>query len=232
VFKVGLLMIAVSLLTACGAPEPRPGNSRGAGSTDVQASPTAAGDLYRIDPAQSELVLLVHRAGPLARLGHNHVIVNRSVTGWVRFAGKAAAGAFALNVPAEQFIVDDEAARREEGPDFADPVPADAKEGTRHNMLSEALLDGEHHPVIHVASTSVKKMADGLAATVTVSMAGHDSTVVMPFSLDAAPGRLTAAGTGTLRQTALGLTPFSIMLGALQVRDEFSVKFHWVAVSP
>jgi hypothetical protein len=232
VFKVGLLMIAVSLLTACGAPEPRPGNSRGAGSTDVQASPTAAGDPYRIDPAQSELVLLVHRAGPLARLGHNHVIVNRAVTGWVRFAGNAAAGAFALNVPAEQFIVDDEAARREEGPDFADPVPADAKEGTRHNMLSAALLDGERHPVIRVVSVSVKPAADSFAATVTVSVAGHDSTLVMPFSLDAVPGRVTASGEGTLRQTALGLTPFSVMLGALQVQDAFTVKFRLVAVSP
>jgi polyisoprenoid-binding protein YceI len=224
-------MVAVSLLAACGAPQPRPGTLGGAVSTDVQAAPRGAG-VYRIDAAQSELELLVYRAGPLARLGHNHVIVNRAVTGWVRFAGDATSASFALDVPVAEFIIDDADARREEGADFSDPVPADAKDGTRHNLLSDALLNGEHYPVIHVASTSVTKTADGLAATVRVSVAGHDSTLVMPFSLQAAPGRLNASGTGTLRQTALGLTPFSVLLGALQVRDEFTVKFRWVAVSP
>ena len=35
------------------------------------------GRVYRIDERQSELRILVYRAGPLARLGHNHVMVNR-----------------------------------------------------------------------------------------------------------------------------------------------------------
>ncbi len=222
-------MIAMMLLAACGAPQPRTGS---AVATGAPAAPSAGADLYRIDPAQSELTVLVHRAGPLARLGHNHVIVNRALGGWVRFAGDTAAGSFALDVPVAQFIIDDEAARRAAGADFADPVPADAKEGTRHNMLSEALLDGEHHRVIHVSSVSVQPLAERWAATVTVSVAGHDSTLVMPFSLDGVPGRLTASGTGTLRQTALGLTPFSVMLGALQVQDEFTLAFRVVAVAP
>jgi hypothetical protein len=34
-----------------------------------------------------------------------------------------------------------------------------------------------------------------------------------------------------LRQSALGLKPFSIMLGALQVQDEFTVKFTLVAAT-
>jgi hypothetical protein len=225
-------MIALLLLAACGAPKPRPGSGGSAVATGVQTAPPTGGALYRIDPAQSELELLVHRAGPLARLGHNHVIVNRGVTGWVRFAGDAATGSFALNVPVMEFIVDEEQARSEEGPDFSDSVPAEAKEGTRRNMLSDALLDGEHHPVIRVASVAVKPFAASFAATLTVSVAGHDSTIELPFSLAAVPGRLTASGTGTLRQTALGLTPFSIMLGALQVQDEFTLRLHLVAVSP
>lgn len=231
-FKIGRVMIAAALLAACGVPQPRPGSDAGALSPDVQATPPAEAGLYRIDPAQSELRLLVYRAGPLARLGHNHVIVNRAVTGWVRFAGAVGTGSFALNVAAEAFVIDDEPARSEEGADFSDPVPAAAKEGTRHNMLSDALLDALHHPVIRVASESVMPQGKGFAATMTVSVAGHDSTVVVPFTLQTTAGRVTASGQATLRQTALGLTPFSVMLGALQVQDEITLKFRWVAVAP
>jgi hypothetical protein len=37
-------------------------------------------------------------------------------------------------------------------------------------------------------------------------------------------------GSFELRQTALGLTPFSLMLGALQVQDAMRIKFEIVAV--
>jgi hypothetical protein len=42
---------------------------------------------------------------------------------------------------------------------------------------------------------------------------------------------VSASGSVALRQTALGLVPFSVMLGALQVQDELTVKFRLVAVS-
>ena len=42
-------------------------------------------------------------------------------------------------------------------------------------------------------------------------------------------GTLEASGEFPLRQSELGLTPFSAMLGALQVQDEMRVSFHIVA---
>ena len=44
-------------------------------------------------------------------------------------------------------------------------------------------------------------------------------------------GRLSATGVLELRQSALGLTPYSLMLGALQVQDQMTVKFKIVAVA-
>jgi len=41
---------------------------------------------------------------------------------------------------------------------------------------------------------------------------------------------LTATAAFELRQTALGLTPFSLLLGALAVRDAMQVKLNVVAV--
>ncbi len=62
-------------------------------------------------------------------------------------------------------------------------------------------------------------------------MAGHESTLAVPFTVDIAPGRLSAGGTFTVRQSALGLAPFSVLLGALRVQDEMRVKFEFVAAA-
>jgi len=42
-------------------------------------------------------------------------------------------------------------------------------------------------------------------------------------------GTLEISGEFPLRQSELGLTPFSALLGALQVQDEMRVNFHIVA---
>jgi polyisoprenoid-binding protein YceI len=231
VLKTCGVICAALLLTACGTPHSREEPNHGATGTAAQVQPPTGAGAYRIDSAQSELRLLVHRAGPLARLGHNHVIVNRAMGGWVKFSGNVPAASFSLSVPVADFVVDDARVRSEEGADFSEDVPEDAKSGTRHNMLSAALLDAEHFPTITLASVAVTQAPGTLTATLAISVAGHLSTVVVPFTLETSEGRVTASGTAALRQSAMGLTPFSVMLGALQVEDEFNVKFKLVAVT-
>jgi polyisoprenoid-binding protein YceI len=230
VFKTGgaIGVVSLLLLTACGAPKPREELEHGATEAAVQAQPPAGA--YRIDSARSELRLLVHRAGPLARFGHNHVIVNHAVGGWVKFTGNVVASSFSLRVPVADFVVDDTHMRSEEGADFSEEVADDAKSGTRHNMLSTAVLDAEHFPTITLVSTAVTQAPGTLAATLSLNVAGHQSTLVIPFTLETAAGWLSATGTVVLRQSAMGLTPFSVMLGALQVQDELTVRFTLIAV--
>ncbi len=98
-------------------------------------------------------------------------------------------------------------------------------------MLSASLLDGGRFPAITVASTAVTRTAAGMTATLSINVAGRGSSLDVPFTLDIADGRLSGSGTVVLRQTALGLTPYSVMLGALQVQDEVTVKFKLVAVA-
>jgi hypothetical protein len=45
------------------------------------------------------------------------------------------------------------------------------------------------------------------------------------LSLQGDAHRVTAIGSMELRQTALGLTPYSLMGGALQVQDAMQLKF-------
>jgi hypothetical protein len=198
--------------------------------------------VYRIDESRSELRILVYRAGPLARLGHNHVLVNRSVRGAVNLAQTAGGSEFSLEVPASGFVVDDAQARREEGPDFAAEVPDDAKSATLRNMLSAAVLDAGEFPMITLKSAGVSGAGDmppgGLQAapfavdlivTVAISVAGHESRIDVPLTLRSDSQRLSATGSLELRQTALGLAPYSLMLGALQVQDAMKIQFDIVA---
>src|SRR5882672_8391664 len=39
--------------------------------------------VYRIDPAESLIVIEVRRGGSLARLGHDHVVASHEVTGYI-----------------------------------------------------------------------------------------------------------------------------------------------------
>jgi hypothetical protein len=232
------------LLAACGTPPARLPNAHPAVAPPaVPGSPLpAAGTPYRIDSSHSELRLLVYRAGVMAALGHDHVIVNRALEGWVAFSGDLPGAAFYLAVPSSGFVVDEDAARRQEGADFSEEVDADAKAGTLHNMLGPAVLDAQGHPSITVRSVSVETATGGAQATgnapatggaqatVRVSVAGHESSLVVPFTVDSSAGRLHAQVDFTVRQTSLGLTPFSIFLGALRVEDQLRVKLDLVAL--
>jgi hypothetical protein len=235
-----------------------------------EAATVAQADHLVIDPAQSELRLLVFRAGALARLGHDHVIVAHGLSGWIDPDASGPQQLVDLVIPVDAFDVDPDAARAEEGAAFAEPITAEAKAGTRHNMLGEALLDAARYPRIAVRGLAAEAaesttttgtgtttgptsgtttdtgtgtatdtttgtaprsatLAETRAATLAVAVAGHESrqTVAMNIVRDA--DRLTLSADFSLRQTALGLTPFSVMMGALQVQDEMHVHVRIVA---
>ena len=234
---VRYLAVLFSLaLAACGATHPRPPAApaptaipSAAGKATAQAPP-GEGAHYRIDASRSELRVLVYRAGAMASFGHNHVIASHAVEGWATFNGDGAGAEFALTVPVAGFEVDDPALRAEEGLDFAESVTDEAKSGTLHNMLGPAVLNAAAFPALTIRSTAVAGTGRVLEATVVLEVAGHSSTLVVPFSLDVSPGLLQAEGELTLKQSALGLTPLSIFLGAIKVQDDMRVKFKLVAV--
>lgn len=234
-FKIGLSLCLAILLVGCGAPQTRPAQSvSGEPATPpvVGALPTPPSGVpvYRIDGGHSELRLLVYRAGPMAKFGHNHVMVNDAVSGWVAAADGVAGAALSLSIPVAAFVVDDAAARAAEGADFSEEVAGEARDGTRHNMLSEPCLDGDRYPSITLTSRAVTMVDGKPVATLAVSVAGHESTLVVPFVLTTASDRVSGSGTFVLRQSDLGLVPFSILLGALQVQNDITVKFNLVAV--
>lgn len=216
--------VLVSSLAACAARHPRPVAPPEVPAQErLQVLPAPAE--YAIDTSASELRLLVYRAGPLANLGHNHVMVNRAVTGAVRIGASLSASSITLRMRADGFVVDDAQSRQQEGGDFPGDIPEDAKAGTRRNMLGGAVLNAAEYPDITVKSTSLTGTLNELNAELEITAAGHTSRISVPLTLQGDAHQLIAAGSTELRQTALGLVPYSLMRGALQVQDAMQLKF-------
>ena len=226
-YKCAGLALLAALLAAC---QPAP-MRRPAGAVASVAAPPAGAVVYRIEPGASSLRVLVYRAGPMAALGHDHVISNTALHGWIVAAHPVAASSFRIELPVAQFVVDDAAARRAAGPDFSEPVPADARSGTRAHMLGRSLLDAARFPSIVVRSLAIRGTEPRLTAMVAIRIAGRNTTLTLPFELARSPERLTASAAFDLRQTALGLTPYRVMLGALRVRDQVRLALTIVAVA-
>jgi polyisoprenoid-binding protein YceI len=137
-------------------------------------------------------------------------------------------------MPVAELTVDEAVLRaRENSEDFPPDIPDSAKEGTRHNMLSAALLDGEHYPEIVLRSERLEPAAAGAGsqwlAHVQVTVRDRTSSVVVPVHYEAQTDEIVVSGEFPLKQSDLGLTPFSALLGALQVVDEMKIRFRVVA---
>jgi len=190
-----------------------------------------AGPAYRLDPLRSELRILVYRTGPLARFGHNHVLVSRDLAGEVRLvAPEALAGAaFEISLPVAGLAIDEQAARLEEGAEFATRPTAADIDGTRNTLLGARVLDAATFPTIRARGTT-ELLPTGLAARARFEVRGRETELSVPLSVAVDGDTLTVSGRFSISQAALGLTPFSVALGTLSVRDELEVRFRIVAL--
>jgi hypothetical protein len=192
----------------------------------VEAPPTIQGvELYQVDETQSQITLRVYREGPLAKLGHNHVIAVRGLEGSIHWHPDPARCSLTLRFAVDAMSVDEPALRAAAGPDFATEVDDSARSGTRANMLGPRLLDAQHYPDVTLISESIAGSAASPVVTLRAYVAGHDALLEVPVRVTRDADGIRADGDIELKQTALGLTPFAVMLGALRVTDAMAVHF-------
>ncbi|MBI5626917.1 MAG: YceI family protein [Nitrosomonadales bacterium] len=176
--------------------------------------------ILHVDSAQSLVVIEVHRAGTLARLGHDHVVASHNVSGYV----SAEEGLADFYVPLEQLAVDEPGLRTDAGFD-TQPSP-EAIEGTRNNMLINT-LDSEHFPYALIHAT----WADASHRTLNVSITLHGMTRTyeVPAQTETVRDGIVVDGKMSFNQTDFGITPLSVLGGAIQVQDKLDLRFHIVA---
>lgn len=219
-------------LVGCPAPPRAPPPAPGPDAVDAAAAPTgsaAAGRLYHIDADASLLTIVALRGGTLAKAGHNHVIASRHLIGTIEVRDPLGASSIELRIPVALLTIDEPGLRAGRGEAFPPEVPESARDGTRRNLLSDALLDAERFPGIAVRSVRLAGGPDTFEATLEVALKDGRHVITAPVEVSMTDADVRVRGATTVRQSDLGLTPFSVMLGALQVQDALGIEYSLVA---
>jgi hypothetical protein len=227
--RISSVIAAAVMLSGCPSTSIRPPPTPEA-LPAVSAPELRNATVYAIDSAASNVQIHVFRGGTLARLGHNHVMTSKHVTGRIWTHSAVERSGFEMSFPVAQLIVDDPQARAAAGSDFPGEIPQDDRDGTRKNMLRSDVLDAERFPVISLRSVRVSGTGQRpqVVARITIKNVARDVTV--PTAIALTNDRLTATGEFDIQQTDFGIKPFSIGLGALEVLDRLHIKFEIVAL--
>jgi hypothetical protein len=210
-------LATLALLSSCAPQPPEHEKPAGPPAEFPQAyyeQAMARGEpVFRIDPKQSVVVIEVRRGGSLARLGHDHVIAAHNLAGFV--APDAARAD--LYVALDDLSVDELRLRQAAGFE-TQPSESDIA-GTRTNMLDKVLETQRFpHALIRVNGGAGK-------LAVVVTLHGVTRELEVPGAIRIDRRSMDATGRLTLNQTDFGITPYSIMGGAIQVQDRLELRF-------
>jgi len=174
--------------------------------------------VFRVDPAGSLVVIEVRRAGSLARLGHDHVVASHEVEGYLA----PEEGRADLYVALGRLTVDEPVLRAEAGFD-SQPSASDI-EGTRANML-EKVLEAEKFPfaLIQIRGANTRQRDGTLPVEITLH--GIARTLQARVRIDADTGGMNVTGSLSFDQTDFGITPYSLLGGAIAVGNRLDLRF-------
>ncbi|HKE42089.1 MAG TPA: YceI family protein [Casimicrobiaceae bacterium] len=220
--NAAVMLIALAIAAGCATQGPRPSETVPAAPANFPVQyyrdAVAKGEpVYRIDPAQSLLVIEVHRSGSLARLGHDHVVASHDIRGLVA----PDAGRADLYVELNRLVVDEPSLRSEAG---FDTQPSDDDiAGTRRNMLNELQTDQYPFARISVSAIGTGDARSQFKVAVTLREATREFEA--PVQIQSSTEAISVKGNLSLRQTDFGLNPLSVLGGAIQVQDQIDLRF-------
>ena len=240
-----VLLAAIGLIVTL-----RPDPSDTAGSSGLSAEPAvtivaqangqppasggAAPRVFDIDAGQSEVYWRIYKAGAAARFGHNHVISVTGLSGTVTLASDLGASEWSLKFPVAGLVVDDPGIRARYGEDFSSVPSEGDKEGTKRNMLTADVLDGEAFPEIRLSGRGVSGSLASAGLPVSIEILGRVIERQFPAQIVVGADSLTVTGEYRLTHLDLGMTPFTALGGLMSVGEEidFTYRIHAVAGSP
>jgi polyisoprenoid-binding protein YceI len=145
------------------------------------------------------------------------VVASHDVRGYLA----PAAGRADLYLRLDRLVVDERDLRAEA--QFDTQPSAEAIAATRVNMLDK--LGAGAHPWALVAVRDVTIDASGFRMNATLTLNGSTRAMDLSPQIVLATDEVGVDGRVALEQTNFGITPFSILGGALQVQDRVAVRF-------
>jgi hypothetical protein len=223
------LALGAALLGGCTAPATNPSAPDTALERLAPISLEAGEQAYLVDGEASVVRFFVYRGGRLARLGHNHVVVVRGLTGNVAVTGQRIGSRFRLSIPLANVDIDNAQERQLAGEEFSSRPSEEDIAATRDNMLGDDGLFVSRFPTAEIAGTLTSRDGDQGVLSVDLQIYGQTVRQNVPVGIIDSAAGITVAGELRLTQSSFGITPFSVLGGAIIVLDEVLVRFELLA---
>ncbi len=228
-------MCAALIVSGCGGTGGS--NATGQPSTVASAEPELlrqyedlarpGGKVIRLDPAESVVRIYAFRAGPAAKVGHNHVLSAPRFVGFYYSPPPGGGGGrFDLEFRLDELVIDEPGYRATLGTAFATRLSPEAIQGTQDHMLGEDNLQADKYPFVRVKSIEILGESPKFMATVEISMHGQRKQLLVPLTVEGLPDRLTVSGAFAIRQSDFGAKPYSVLGGLMAVLDEVFIEFN------
>lgn len=185
--------------------------------------------IYQIDSEQSDIHWRVYKAGAFARFGHNHVIEIVEPEGSIELSESLDESIVLIEFAVSDLRIDNPELRSTYGEDFASEPTDEDIAGTKNNMLTEGVLNGDVFPVISVNGTNLSGQGPDQHIDLSIEMLGRIVELTVPVNVEASGPELHITAQFRLTHEDLGMEPFSVMMGALQVANEMDFSIDVIA---
>lgn len=177
----------------------------------------------------SELVAILHKAGLLRFLGHEHGILARDWSAEVRWDEDDLAGSsIVVTVQAGSLEIDSPEARAAAAIDPDGPEDEDLVE-IREKMVGPEQLDAGRHPEIRFESSRIEADGDGgLRIHGALTIRGRERQLEVPARIRREGGDLRVSGELEIEHRDFGIEPVSIG-GVVKVANEIDIRFDVLA---
>ena len=166
------------------------------------------------------------REGMLARMGHNHVIIHRAITGTISIDTRTNLADARLQLMVADFLVDDAEERLRAGPGFDSVPTAKVRTDTRTNMLRPEILDAGSYAEISIAANDVTMTTGQSSVALMLSFKGRQIPLQLPATVSIKDSHLLVDSTFSLDHQELGLQPYSTLGGLLRVAETIDFELH------
>ena len=197
----------------------------------VGASPGLSAS-FKVDPAQSSLVVQLFKDGVAARLGHDHVVHAREFSGTVAYDPRnLEASSIQVAVDVRSLNADDPGTRRKFGL-AGEPSASDRAEIDKA-MKADGQLAAARFPSMTFTSTAIATQPDSrVLVTGRLTIRGVTNELKFPAQMSVDGTQLRGRAQLKFKQSSFGYPPYSALLGAIKNKDEVILHIDLVAQAP
>lgn len=202
-------MLVSALVLSLGLPDPGPQDLR----------------MYAVDPVSSELYVVVHRAGLLSFLGHEHAVVPTEWSAELCLEDPIPAGAHgSVVMQTSTLVIDSDSARALAG--MGGGPGEDDRREIQGRMLDSEYLAAEEFPEIRLEVVAgAPEGGDSVPVEGSITLRGQTRPIELPVRVERGEnGAVTLHGMLRIHQRDFGIEPESTA-GLVKVSNDVDLHF-------